>query len=56
MFALGSAIAGIGYLMWGSGDRTGFLIGLIGWACIVMSTVLPNSLFEKAVNFIGRFW
>jgi hypothetical protein len=53
---LGAAIAGIGYLLWASGDQAGFLIGLIGGACIAMSTMLPNSLFERTINFIGRFW
>jgi hypothetical protein len=56
IFALGAAIAGIGYLLWASGDQAGFLIGLIGGACIAMSTMLPNSLFERTINFIGRFW
>ncbi|BEP50758.1 MULTISPECIES: hypothetical protein [Variovorax] len=56
VLAFGAAIAGIGYLLWASGDRVGFLFGLIGGACIAVSAMLPNSLFEKTVSFVGRFW
>lgn len=43
--------------MWHWGEPAGlWTLGLAGCACIAVSAVLSDALFEKTIKFLGLFW
>jgi len=52
----GALVAAVGYLLHHWGEPIGILIGLVGGACIAVSTVFSDRLFEKTIGFMARFW
>jgi hypothetical protein len=56
-FLFGAVLAVVGSLMWHWGEPAGlWILVLIGCACMAVSAVLSDSLFEKTIGFLSRFW
>ncbi|WP_093059082.1 hypothetical protein [Variovorax sp. YR634] len=56
-FSFGAVLAIVGGLMWHWGEPAGlWTLGLAGCACIAVSAVLSDALFEKTIKFLGLFW